>query len=128
MIAYTGSGAAEVEELSLVPVLKPNTGTKFSNEELNEFEGVEVRAPTYIEIKCGCGMKAYIKGKSCCCAGILRINGDGTIVAICQGCKKVSSPVDFAKHASGTTSIQNWRTKIWVETLDNERIKQVAPV
>ncbi|PWA53232.1 protein DETOXIFICATION 49 [Artemisia annua] len=35
----------------------------------------------------------------------------------------VSSPVDFAKHASGTTNIQNWRTKIWVDTRDNERIK-----
>ncbi|PWA76556.1 hypothetical protein CTI12_AA233780 [Artemisia annua] len=33
------------------------------------------------------------------------------------------SPVDFAKHASGTTNIQNWRTKIWVDTRDNGRIK-----
>ncbi|GJR68927.1 ultrapetala 2-like protein [Tanacetum coccineum] len=98
-----GGDGSGVRESSLVPVFKPNTGTIFSNEELNEFEVVEVRAPNYIEIKCGCGMKAYIKGKSCCCV--------------------VSSPVDFAKHASGTTSIQNWRTKIWVETLDNERIK-----
>ncbi|PWA51766.1 hypothetical protein CTI12_AA456560 [Artemisia annua] len=68
-----------VTELSLVPVFKPNTGTIFSNEELDEFEGVEVRA--------------------------------------------LNSPVDFAKHASGTTNIQNWRTKIWVDTRDNERIK-----
>ncbi|XP_076902998.1 protein ULTRAPETALA 2-like [Bidens hawaiensis] len=88
--------------------------TIFSNEELSAFDGqIRVRAPHYIEIECGCTSRRH--GDS---VGILRISDDGTICATL-----FNSPEKFAKHASNSNSMPNWRTKIWVQNFDGERIK-----
>ncbi|KAJ0923605.1 putative developmental regulator, ULTRAPETALA [Helianthus annuus] len=83
-------------------------GTIFSNEELSAFaEHIIVRAPRYIEIECGCTNNRL--GDS---VGIMRIVDD-----------VFNSPARFAKHASSSTNVRNWRSKVWVQKCNGEKIK-----
>ncbi|MFS7901300.1 putative transcription factor ULT family [Helianthus anomalus] len=98
-------------------------GTIFSNEELSAFaEQIIVRAPHYIEIECGCTNNRL--GDS---VGIMRIVDDGTISATCHcnpDCNRVfNSPARFAKHASSSTNVPNWRSKVWVQKCNGDKIK-----